>query len=45
MKNQRLSEADAFALIQKRSMATRKSMVKIAEALILTEEVVKDKTA
>lgn len=45
MKKQRLSEAVAFALIQKKSMATRKSMAEIAQAIILTEEVIKEKTA
>ena len=44
MKKQRLSEAVAFALIQKKSMTTRKSMAEIAQAIILTEEVIKDKT-
>ena len=45
MKKQRLSEAVAFALIQKKSMATRKSMAEIAQAIILTYEVIKEKTA
>ncbi len=36
MKNQGRSEAEAFALIQKRSMDLRKSMADIAEAIILT---------
>lgn len=45
MKRQGLSEAEAFSLIQKKSMDTRKSMVEIAEAIILTEEMIKEKTA
>lgn len=44
MKSQRLSEAEAFSLIQKKSMDTRKSMVEIAQAIVLTEEMTKDKT-
>ena len=38
MKTQRLSEADAFSLIQKKSMDLRKSMAEIAQAIILSEE-------
>ena len=38
MKSRGLSEADAFALLQKRSMNTRKSMAEIARAVILTED-------
>ena len=38
MKAQKLSEADAFSLIQKRSMDMRKSMAEIAQAIILTDE-------
>jgi len=38
MKTQKLSEADAFSLIQKRSMDMRKSMAEIAQAIILTDE-------
>jgi response regulator NasT len=38
MKTQRLSEAEAFSLIQKRSMDLRKSMAEIAQAIILTDE-------
>lgn len=43
MKNQGLSEAEAFALIQKRSMDLRKSMADIAEAIILTEGMTRGK--
>jgi len=43
MKNQGLSEAEAFALIQKRSMDLRKSMAHIAEAIILTEGMTREK--
>ena len=41
MKNQRLSEAEAFSLIQKKSMDMRKPMVEIAQAIILAEEMIK----
>ena len=41
MKNQGLSEAQAFSLIQKKSMDLRKPMAEIAQAIILTEEVKK----
>ena len=41
MKHQGLSEAEAFSLIQKKSMDLRKPMVEIAHAIILTEEMVK----
>ena len=34
-----LSGVDAYRLIQKRSMDTRKSMREIAEAILLTEEI------
>jgi len=44
MKRQGLSEAEAFSLIQKKSMDTRKPMAEIAQAIILTEEVTKGKT-
>ena len=44
MKNQRLSEAEAFSLIQKKSMDTRKSMAEIAQAIILAEEVTGEKS-
>jgi len=40
MKKQGLSEAEAFSLIQKKSMDTRKPMVEIAEAIILADELV-----
>jgi len=43
MEDQRLSETEAFSLIQKKSMDTRKSMVEIARAIILTKEVTKEK--
>lgn len=43
MKSRGLSEAEAFALIQKKSMDTRKSMVEIARALVLTEDMASDK--
>jgi len=45
MKRQGLSEAEAFALIQKKSMDTRKSMAEMAQAIVLTEEIIKEKTA
>ncbi|MBI2985922.1 MAG: ANTAR domain-containing protein [Deltaproteobacteria bacterium] len=45
MKRQGLSEAEAFALIQKKSMDTRKSMAEMAQAIVLTEEMIKEKTA
>jgi len=38
MRSRGLSEAEAFSLIQKKSMDTRKSMAEIAQAIILTEE-------
>jgi len=41
MKTQRLSEADAFSLIQKKSMDLRKSMAEIAQAILLSEEIKK----
>ena len=44
MKSQGLSEADAFSLIQKKSMDMRRPMAEIAQAILLTEEVTKDKT-
>ncbi|MGH7831324.1 MAG: ANTAR domain-containing response regulator [Candidatus Binatia bacterium] len=43
MKTHGLSEADAFSLIQKRSMDMRKSMAEIAQAIILTENISKEK--
>ena len=42
MKRQGLSEAEAFSLIQRRSMDTRKPMVEIARAIILTEGIAKE---
>ncbi|HET8563275.1 MAG TPA: ANTAR domain-containing protein [Candidatus Binatia bacterium] len=44
MKHRGLSEAEAFSLIQKKSMDLRKPMVEIAQAIILAEEVKKGKT-
>ncbi len=38
MDRRRMSGEEAYRWIQKRSMDTRKSMVEIAEALILSEE-------
>lgn len=43
MRTQKLSEAEAFSLIQKKSMDMRKPMVEIAQAIILTEEMTKEK--
>jgi len=43
MKRQGLSEAEAFALIQKRSMDTRKPMAEIAEAIMLTEGMTRER--
>lgn len=45
MKSRGLSEAEAFALIRKKSMETRKPMADIAQAIILAEEMIKEKTA
>ena len=45
MKNQGLSEAQAFSLIQKKSMDLRKPMAEIAQAIVLTEEMTRDRTA
>jgi len=42
MKNRRLSESEAFSLIQRKSMNTHKPMVEIAQAIILTEEMTKE---
>ncbi|MGE5304374.1 MAG: ANTAR domain-containing response regulator [Alphaproteobacteria bacterium] len=39
MESQRLTEADAFALIQRKSMDTRKPMAEIAQAIVLAREV------
>jgi len=43
MKSKELSEAEAFSLIQKKSMDLRKPMSEIAQALILSEELSKAK--
>ena len=43
MKQQDLSEAEAFSLIQKKSMDMRKPMAEIAHAIILAEEMIKKK--
>jgi ANTAR domain-containing protein len=43
MKNRSLSEAEAFSLLQKKSMDLRRPMVDIAEAVILSEEIAKEK--
>jgi response regulator NasT len=40
MKNRSVSEAEAFSLMQKKSMDMRKPMVEIAQAIILAEEMV-----
>ncbi len=39
MESQRLTEADAFALIKRKSMDTRKPMAEIAQAIIVAEEI------
>ena len=41
MANQGLSEADAFALIKRKSMDLRKPMAEIAQALVLPDELAK----
>lgn len=43
MKTERLSEAEAFSLIQKKSMDLRKPMAEIAQAIVLSEEIKKQK--
>jgi len=43
MKNRRLTEAEAFSLIQKKSMDLRRPMVDIAQAIILSEEIGNEK--
>ena len=43
MKTERLSEAEAFSLIQKKSMDLRKPMAEIAQAIVLSEEIKKPK--
>lgn len=45
MKDRRLSEAEAFSVIQKKSMDTRKPMAEIAQAIILAEEMIGDRRA
>jgi response regulator NasT len=45
MKNRDISEAEAFSLIQKKSMDLRKPMVDIAHAILLAEEVNKQEKA
>ena len=45
MKSRGLSEAEAFALIRKKSMETRKPMADIAQAIILTEEIGRESPA
>jgi len=44
MKWQRLSEPEAFSLIQRKSMDMRKPMVEIAQAVILSQEITEGKT-
>lgn len=43
MKKQGLSEPEAFSLIQKKSMDMRKPMVEIAQAIVLTEEITRER--
>ena len=43
MKSKGLSEAEAFSLIQKKSMDLRKPMSEIAQAVILSDELSKAK--
>lgn len=43
MKTERLSEPEAFSLIQKKSMDLRKPMAEIAQAIVLSEEIKKQK--
>lgn len=45
MKNQSLSEAEAFSRIQRKSMDMRKPIVEIAQAIILAEEMIGEKKA
>jgi response regulator NasT len=42
MKTQGLSEAQAFSLIQKKSMDLRKPMAEIAQAIVLTDEMTRE---
>lgn len=39
MESRHLTEADAFALIQRKSMDTRKPMAEVAQAIVLAEEI------
>ena len=39
MESRRLTEADAFALIKRKSMDTRKPMAEIAQAIVLAQEI------
>ncbi len=41
MESRRLTEADAFALMKRKSMDTRKPMAEIAQAIIVAEEITK----
>lgn len=43
MKSQGLTEAEAFSLIQKKSMDTRRPMAEIAQAIVLAGEIIKEK--
>jgi two-component system, response regulator PdtaR len=43
MKSRSLSEAEAFSLIQRKSMDMRRPMVDIAQAIVLSEEITKEK--
>jgi AmiR/NasT family two-component response regulator len=45
MKQQGLSEPEAFSLIQRKSMDLRKPMTEIAQAIILAEEITKEKSS
>jgi AmiR/NasT family two-component response regulator len=44
MKSKGLSEAEAFSLIQRKSMDLRKPMGEIAQAVVLNEELSKGKS-
>ena len=43
MKSRSLTEAEAFSLIQRKSMDMRRPMVDIAQAIVLSEEITKEK--
>ncbi|MBI2347758.1 MAG: ANTAR domain-containing protein, partial [Deltaproteobacteria bacterium] len=45
MKSRGLSEPEAFSLIQRKSMDMRRPMAEIAQAIVLMEEIIKEKTA